>query len=118
MLQKSPVLTPSLENLSYILRHREWWPEGFQWDYRYTDCCAIGLSKELWGIDPTGLHHGLRDSDLTWEASPSYIRIFASRSGKIAWWRQFPWNYYRQMSSITPDQIADQIDQYLASCHG
>ena len=50
MLQKSPVLDPSLKNLSYILRHREWWPDGFEWDYRYCASCAIGLCEKLWGI--------------------------------------------------------------------
>ena len=117
MLQKSPVLTPSLENLSYILRHREWWPDGFEWNYRCEGTCAIGLCRELWYTTPAGLHEGLRDSELTWEASPDYWRIFASRSGKIAWWKQWPWNYKSQMASITPEQVADQIDRYV-SRHG
>jgi hypothetical protein len=52
MLQKSPVLTPSLESLSYILRHREWWPDGFEWDFQACSGCAIGLCEELFGHNP------------------------------------------------------------------
>src|ERR1700688_4675131 len=84
MLQKSPTLTPSLENLSYILRHREWWPDGFRWNFLYENCCAIELCKQLWNREPTALHEGMRDSELTYEDSPDYVSIFLSRRGKIA----------------------------------
>jgi hypothetical protein len=118
MLQKSPVLTPSLENLSYILRHREWWPDGFEWNFRYLNSCGIGLSQYLWRRDPYDLHHGLVESTLTGTPNETYYRIFATRIGKIAWYRCFPWNYQKQMRSITPEQVADQIDRFLAKHHG
>lgn len=117
MLQKSPVLTPSLENLSYILRHREFWPDKFEWNYRYQSTCAIGLCELLWHCRPDLLHPGLMEGELTYEPSMDYHRIFASRHGKVSWLKCWPWNYHSQMCSITPEQVADCIDRFLLS-HG
>ncbi len=39
---------PSLENLAYMLRHRETWPEGFRWSYRNYNTCALGLADQMW----------------------------------------------------------------------
>jgi hypothetical protein len=114
MLQKSPVLTPSLENLSYILRHREWWPEGFRWNYKYCGHCAIGLCGKLWKIDPRQLSPGLLDSELTWEYSPDYRRIFIDSRGKGG---ILSWIIPPSMSDVTPEMVARQIDRYLAR-HG
>ena len=114
MLQKSPVLTPSLENLSYILRHREWWPDGFKWDFRYCSECALGMSRLLWGVDPDTLDDSrLRPSPITWELNPSYQEIFCTPAGKASLWLRL-WDYDRAMKSVTPEQVADQLDKYLA----
>jgi hypothetical protein len=112
MLQKSPVLTPSLENLSYILRHREWWPDGFHWNFRHPDTCGLGLCRQLWGIWPSDLSDGLKDQS----EDSAYLRIFINASGKGTWFRRFVWPLMH--SQVTPEMVADQIDQYLASCHG
>jgi hypothetical protein len=41
---------PSPAALAYILRHKELWPPGFEFDY--SDCCycAMGLADQLWQI--------------------------------------------------------------------
>jgi hypothetical protein len=45
------LLVPSLENLAFMLRHPETWPEGFEWDYGCYAGCAVGLAHRLWGVD-------------------------------------------------------------------
>jgi hypothetical protein len=47
-----PDLTvPSLENLAFMLRHRETWPADFEWNYVYLETCAIGLADRMWPMD-------------------------------------------------------------------
>jgi hypothetical protein len=41
---------PSLENLSYALRHPETWPKDFVWDYGECNDCAMGLAHRLWDL--------------------------------------------------------------------
>ncbi len=43
---------PSLQALSYLLRHRELWPRGFKWDYASRSRCADGLGERMWGTKP------------------------------------------------------------------
>jgi hypothetical protein len=107
VLQKSPTLTPSLENLSYILRHREWWPDGFRWNFRYRNSCAIGLCQKIYGVHPTALHEGLRDSELTYEPSDVYGSIFCA-----------PKFWVLGMGLVTPELVAKRIDRFLARHHG
>lgn len=38
----------TLEGLAYVLRHRELWPSGFEWDYNECHACAIGMAMKLW----------------------------------------------------------------------
>ena len=33
--------------LSFILRNRALWPEGFEWDYSQCETCAMGLAFKL-----------------------------------------------------------------------
>jgi hypothetical protein len=42
--------TPSVEGLCFLLRHSEFWPEDFEWDYGQWDTCAMGLAKDTWGL--------------------------------------------------------------------
>lgn len=109
MLQKSPVLDPSLRNLAYILRHREWWPEGFEWNYQHCSTCAIGLSDKLWGVRPYKLDDGALP-----ELSQSYHDIFADSDTKRTFWDRV---FLRELKfhQVTPEQVADQIDEFLSS---
>jgi hypothetical protein len=108
MLQKSPTLTPSLENLSYILRHREWWPDGFEWYFPYSSHCAMGLCERLWGVDVQSIV-----SPYAWRGEVG--AIFCLPSGKGGWLRRLfgGWGI-NGMSSVTPEMVADHIDRYLA----
>lgn len=46
-----PMKRPTLQAVSYLLRHKELWPEDFEWHYDYWDNCAIELIKQTWGIE-------------------------------------------------------------------
>jgi hypothetical protein len=113
MLQKSPVLTPSLENLSYILRHREWWPEGFHWNFSNCPTCAIGMCRELWGHNPEIFFPEPTMGD-DYMLNESYRRIFCDSRGKGG---LLSWIIRPDMGDVTPEQVANQIDRYLAR-HG
>ena len=45
-----PLDIPSLEALSYALRHRELWPSGFVWEFNNCNRCAMGLAWRLWSF--------------------------------------------------------------------
>lgn len=45
---KALLAKPSLEALSYILRHEETWPKNFSWNFDGFFSCAIGLSQQIW----------------------------------------------------------------------
>lgn len=105
MLQKSPILDPSLKNLSYILRHKEWWPEGFAWDFRYCSHCAMGMCEELWS-KPTFL---LSDAEFCFEEGNG---IF---SRPVSMWKMPFRRHWTRMEAVTPEMVADRIDAYLAS---
>ncbi len=50
---------PSVAGLVYLLRHKEQWPRGFDWNYALCTCCGMGLADEMWG---TG-HHSMQVAD-------------------------------------------------------
>lgn len=97
---------PSLEALAHVLRHREMWPAKFKWRYNNCDSCAMGLAKQLWQmyshfnytpgiVAQTAITFGMPMDDA--------MAIFV--------------NYEPQdrRKAVTPEMVADQIDQYLAS---
>jgi hypothetical protein len=108
----TPDLTvPSLEALSYALRHREVWPEGFRWNYDHCYGCAIGLAARLLNQNAIAL------------ATPSGMaRLFgcSTLAARDIFWRlsvilgfSNDHNLYR--GRITPEHVASAIDDYLAS---
>lgn len=112
---------PSLENLSYVLRHPDAWPEGFEWDYGNCQTCAMGLAHRLWTSVPKphpdvqkGSSRMGRSFALPFEAAES---IFfggdwsPEKSVGHLWWRK--WEVDRRL--VTPGMVADQIDQYLTT---
>lgn len=98
---------PTLENLSWLLRHQEAWPPGFRWAYAHPDGCAIGLATRQWG-GPVGFIT-LRDAE-----------YWMRRTFKL-WLDDFVddvfFNYARKrktrMIRVRPEQIATEIDRYL-----
>lgn len=116
---------PSLENLSYCLRHPETWPEGFIWNYNHCDHCAMGLAHSLWKSIPavdrkTGASIMARSFAIPFETSSS---IFMGTAGQFAadWIpikTERKWFQVSQSSdgaAVSPEMVADQIDKYLSS---
>ncbi len=89
---------PSLENLAYVLRHRETWPRGFEWDYRFGPSCAIGLSAETW--PGNGLSYRLPRDIIVGVRPPDR-------------WFEF-FRPFRGMEAVTASMVADAIDHLLA----
>jgi hypothetical protein len=83
---------PSLAALAYALRHRETWPAGFVWNYRYADTCALGLSHQLWG------------------SSPPYSDTISYRAFSKIFLRFGPLTV---IFGRRPTKVADDIDSYL-----
>jgi hypothetical protein len=115
---------PSLHALSYALRHPDVWPEGFVWDYRHCNKCAMGLAHALWNSIPSADR----------ESGPSIMArrfampfaeaksIFLGKDGSSAadwlpaknmrkWFRTVR---VSDLTAVTPEMVADQIDAYLA----
>ena len=58
---KPDISAPTIANLAYVLRHKEEWPDDFEWDFSSHYTCALGLLSKKWG-----------DGELlaTWRAAP------------------------------------------------
>lgn len=115
---------PSLENLSYVLRHPDAWPEGFVWDFSDCETCAMGLARGLWDK----IDFPVDSYDANKHAVSAVARAFAMPYAKAKnvfmgdsfdvpfktegtwWWK----TSYPDWSDITPEMVADQIDEYLA----
>jgi hypothetical protein len=95
---------PSLERLSYVLRHKELWPEGFQWDFSVCVQCAMGMARDLWWKGETA---GLTEISYKFDlAYPDSKSMFLAPANK--------W-YGKSMRAVTPNMVADRIDAYLAN---
>ena len=108
---------PSLENLSYCLRHPETWPEGFVWNYKDCETCAAGLAHELWKSIPK-TDRGNIVSVMANKFSIPYsiaMSLFmnANHNRPTKWFFGLVQTPILQ-SSVTPEMIADDIDTYLA----
>jgi hypothetical protein len=84
---------PSLATLSFILRNKELWPEGFEWDYTSCLSCAMGLAIRLGWVanEPLNICKKAAESIFI------YARLF----------------YGISMHEVTPIHVADLIDSYL-----
>lgn len=96
---------PSLRALSYLLRRPEMWPTGFAWYFGSCDTCAMGLAASLWGWAHPNTWGAAQRLDILHSDA---IDIFGDVSmGAIGYG---PVTH----SEITPEMVADRIDQYLA----
>ncbi len=106
-VETAPDLTrPSLEGLSWLLRHREAWPEGHVWDYSCGESCALGIGRKQWpdfvrreSITPGG--------DMTRTLG---VDMYTGS-------RMFSLRAYQPVGDldVTPEMVADRIDQYIAT---
>ena len=106
-MSKRDINTPSLESLSFILRNKELWPDGFEWNFRDCHKCAMGLAHQIWRevrVPTCG------DMSNVFKLGPGVaMALFTS-----GWDDQQEYNSY----SVTPDKIADRIDAYLVAATG
>lgn len=91
---------PSLKGLAYLLRHKELWPEGFEWRWDSSLTCAIGLARQYWSLHLPfqSLQGALNMSD------SDYGRCFLCGSVK-------PW--YCFWRDISPEDVARRIERRL-----
>lgn len=105
---KPDLSKPSLEALSWLLRHKEHWPVGFQWKWLEIDNCASGLSDHVWGACP------LRKGDDTLRLAQNGRRFHIGKRGAERIF--FGAGDYGDdhHDEIGPEMVADAIDRYLA----
>jgi hypothetical protein len=92
---------PSLRGLNLVLRHRELWPVGFEWDYRSCPNCAMGLAQRLWKEIEFPVESYIAKAFGMSAASAQKIFYYADISRKIL------------RKNVTPEMIADDIEAYL-----
>lgn len=100
---KPDLSKPSLEGLSWLLRHL---PANHIWDFRAvggkTPCgsagCAIGLADAVWGMNTFRAVY--------YRLAPESVldKLFIDALG----------GYGVPHSAVTPTMVADRIDSYLA----
>lgn len=94
---------PSLVGLSYALRHKETWPEGFVWDYDDCYTHALGLAWKLWeSISIPSCWHVAKFMSIPHEVSRGFF-LAAHLFAQV------------RFHDITPEHVADAIDAYLAT---
>lgn len=89
---------PSLRALSYALRHQELWPKDFKWAFHDCTTCAMGLAGRLWKTIPL-LSYMEGAFGMDYQSAKD---IFGG------------WGYMLSLPEITPEMVADKIDEYLA----
>lgn len=96
--------TPTLKSLAYLLRHPEFWPEGFEWNFRYGNCCAMGLARKVWpehipASDATSMKFAFAGEGLTFDRA---YNIFHSGLFGVT------------VALVRPITVARRIERFLA----
>ncbi len=93
-------LTPNLQNLATVLRHREMWPTDFDWDYLSCSNCAMGLAWRLGMISRHFPYTAAEEFGIPLTvAERIFVRLGINWDGG---------------KNVTPERVADAIDAYLA----
>ena len=88
---------PSLQATAFLLRHKEFWPKGFdEFVYMHYDTCAAGLIEKQWGFNP------LRDGAKKLGTSPDVTWMLFMLASTIS-----------KTENPGPEIIANHIDLYL-----
>lgn len=96
---------PSLAGLAYLLRHRELWPQGFEWKYVSYDRCAIGLAKQYWRLPD---HFSSARSAAELFGIPIAVSMNLFTGGA--------WSFFAMVfGRIKPEMVAAEIDKYMES---
>lgn len=95
---------PTLRTLSTILRDRRCWPPGFEWNYNDCEKCAMGLAyklfKEIEGPDTYCMR-----TTFSLTVSTTHELFLGAH----------PHMKFKTMVDIAPEDVADAIDDYLAT---
>ena len=102
---------PSLSTLAFVLRHRELWPEGFEWDYNDCEQCGMGMAFRL-GLAARPSHETVGPSlDAVTEAfdlsEDAALKLFVYAQMDLP-------ASHRSRRFVTPDHVATLIEQHLA----
>lgn len=106
---------PSLRALSYMLRHKELWPVGFRWYFGSCKSCAMGLANELWAKESGWKDSIFDDFDIRWGTiKDNFPTDFVQ---DVFFGSKFDRDYIGDhievlYKGITPEMIADEIDNY------
>ena len=116
---------PSLRALSHILRHKELWPKGFRWHYSSCSSCAMGLAWEIWDLGfISDVYTNLRRASSLFQMPlvesctifggyiPHDPNNIENGAYQAQWTVDPAGGSY--MGHVTPEMVADKIDEYLA----
>jgi len=98
---KALLAKPSIEGLIYALRHKETWPDGFEWDYRGCSTCAMGLAARLWEEIEFPSWYEVGDA------------LKMNRVAAIWIFNDLPTRTEKASSAITPEHVAAALEAYL-----
>lgn len=112
---KPDLSKPSVEGLIWLLRHKEAWPEDFEWDYVAPEKCGAGLGICIWKThlraDITNFcmsFLGMPEDtvyDIFWRAPRTLGRVGPEASLL---------SLAAAYNSITPEDIATLLEQYIS----
>lgn len=115
--------TPDLKTFATILRDRTCWPKGFKWDYSDCRTCAMGLAVQLYslkledGVPHTYLSATSKAFSMDYDKADD---IFLRLAGKLGDNEKSNlvriYEIIEVRKRITPENVADAIDQYLLTC--
>jgi len=93
--------------LAFVLRNRELWPEGFVWDYRSFDNCAMGLAVEIFNLNS--------DQNYNYKTVGRSLGITNSQARDVFLdiKLKFKWKFipYFSREDFTPEEIAAKLEK-------
>lgn len=110
---------PTLAALSFVLRNKDLWPAGFQWDFGSTKECAMGLAHRLWPADVPE-PFGAPETGSAQMAGVFKIPYQAADDIFYGSTRSYPYKLLwmtlgvTPRRDVTPEMVAGAIDKYVA----
>jgi|SRR5882672_4744252 len=99
---------PTLQNLIYVLRHPDIWPEDFEWNYYSPSTCAMGLAYQLWPDHIGNTHSHTMAECFGMDHEDSWDIFMDCKAGLF--------NTIMGRSP-TAKQVANKLEKYLAKQH-
>lgn len=112
-----PEKSLSYADLAWRLRNPDTWPANFEWDYIDCAACAMGLAWRLMSDNPLqeAFYEDLPDDTITRLVRRVIAdsEVMPDADFRRIFWNLAIWHSVRA-SDITPDHVADAIDEFLA----